>query len=490
MAAHLPLKIHFTDYFQVTSAELDAAGAFNISLINDLPLFIDPFLLFNSEDAKYQQLHDGIIRYLRFLRDKAAAGGQDPGLIAAWYTFKEVKQTWLGFSLVGNQGRGLGTDFARELNKNLHSVFSEFGSEKVTKGSHLEKLCLIREGVGRDSISDFTTTLTKEYLLEYTQEFATSHVAPNLRKRVAVPRVRFNYATESWEQGSYDLPWLDGDYVILTPKNLLTKDDTWINRSDMIGGFDEIVDALPNAQLRAQLNNYLRKTLPEKPSKTERRYAVQSAVLRFPEFIEYYIRNKEDTGELATPTSKQKVDESQQLFVRQVREFVADLFSKSAFYSIPGNTIAEARSRVGFLKDVIENKGGFRIFYVNGEPVRRESDLHILFRLTWFATPSDVSREVDDGRGPADFKISRGLDKTIIEFKLATNTHLKQNLQKQTELYQQASDAQGGLKVVVYFTIKEFERVDAILGELGLRGHRNIVLIDARRDNKPSASKA
>jgi hypothetical protein len=135
--------------------------------------------------------------------------------------------------------------------------------------------------------------------------------------------------------------------------------------------------------------------------------------------------------------------------------------------------------------------GGWRLFYVNDEPVRRERDLHILYRLAWFATPSDVSREVDDGRGPADFKISRGSsDKTIVEFKLASNTQLKRNLQKQTEIYMKASDADQGLKVLFYFTGREYGKVVAILDELGLKGDPNIILIDARSDNKPSASKA
>jgi hypothetical protein len=144
-----------------------------------------------------------------------------------------------------------------------------------------------------------------------------------------------------------------------------------------------------------------------------------------------------------------------------------------------------------FLKDVIENKGGHRIFYVAGEPIRREKDLHILFRLTWLGTPSDVSREVDDGRGPADFKVSRGaLDKTIVEFKLASNSKLKTNLQSQAETYQRASDALRSLKVVIYFSESELARVRGILSELGLAGAPNVILIDARADDKPSASAA
>jgi hypothetical protein len=62
------VKAYFSDWFDVDPDDLDAYGAFNVSLINDLPLFIDPFLLFTSENATYRQLHDEIIKYLKFLR--------------------------------------------------------------------------------------------------------------------------------------------------------------------------------------------------------------------------------------------------------------------------------------------------------------------------------------------------------------------------------------------------------------------------------------
>lgn len=144
-----------------------------------------------------------------------------------------------------------------------------------------------------------------------------------------------------------------------------------------------------------------------------------------------------------------------------------------------------------FLKDVIENKGGHKLFYLNGRPVEREEDLHIAYRLTWYGTPSDVSREVNDGRGPADFKISRGAkDKAIVEFKLASNSHLKKNLKNQAEIYQKTSDAQCSIKVIVFFSKEQLDRVTSILAELRLNDDRDVVLIDARIDNKPSASRA
>jgi len=483
------VDIYFSDFFEVSPVVLESYGAFNVSLINDLPLFIDPFLLFNSKKPEYRTLHDEMIRYVRFLRDKAARGNLDAGLIDAWFTFREVKQNWLGFSKNGNNGSGLGSDFARALHNNLNTVFKSFGEETVTKGSHLEKLTLIRGGVGKDNISDFTTTLIKRYLLEYTQAFARQNIRTELRRSPTVPKVSFNYETESWESGIFELPVRSGDFVILTPKDMLTKDETWINRPDLLQHFEEIAESLPNASLRALVNNYLRQQLPKKPKREEITEAKVQTIQRYPEIIEHYIRNRENDGDQAQSVSRLKVRQTEIVFIEQVKSLVATLQTYTSFYSTQGDTYAEARERVGFLKDVIENKDGYRFFWHDGQPIRKEGDLQILYRLTWYGTSSDINREVNNGRGPADFKASRGaFDKSLVELKLASNSKLKQNLQNQVLIYQKASDATRALKVILYFTAAELEKVRSILKELKLFDSEDIILIDSRRDNKASAS--
>ena len=486
-----PAEIYFTDFFKVPPEVLEEYGAFNISLINDLPLFIDPFLLFNSEKQEYQRLHAQIIRYVQFLRDKSVAGSIDEGLLTSWFMFSEVKQNWLGFSESGNGGRGLGPGFARALHRNLNKFFTDFGQEQVTEGSHLEKLTLIESGVGRDNVSDFTTNLIKRFLLDYTQEFALQNVRPEFRRCVAVGKVQFNYTTEAWESKSFDLPWDGEDYVLLTPKNMLTKDENWINRYGLIQSYSDIVESVPDGQLRAQINNYFSSILPVDHSSKEEREARGNVILQFPELVEYYIRYKEDRGDEAEAYSDKKVAESEQLYINQVRNFVGDLFALTKFYEQVGNTHEEARRRVMFLKDVIENKGGHRLFYADGKPIRREKDLQLLFRLTWFASPSDVSSEANDGRGPVDFKISRGsFDKSLVEFKLASSTSLQRNLENQVEIYKAASDTPNALKVILFFSQKHQNKVSSILQQLGLEKNEDIILIDGRADNKPSGSKA
>ncbi len=487
----LPMRIYFCDVFEVPPTLLEKYGAFNVSLVSDLPLFIDPFLLFNSKKPAYRRLHDNIITYLRFLKDKATATAVAPGLLNAWYRFPEVKQNYLGFCEGGNTGSGLGQQFADSLHTNLQKIFGNFGIESITKGSHLEKLCLIKERVGKDNISDFTTNLIKGFLLEYTQGFAVKHIAPEFRKVRIVQKVSFNYGTETWQAGTFDLPSWDGDYVLLTPKDILTKDDIWINKHDMLEDFDSIPESIPNDQLRAQVNNYFRAVLPRRPKEAERKEAARKTFLHFPELIDYYIRHKEDNGDQAASMSQSKVLESHQLYVEQFKALIETLAKKTGFYSINGNTHAEARQRIVFLKDVIENQDGYKLLYYKGSPIKRENDLQILYRFTWFLSPSDVNREVNNGRGPVDFKISRGSsDKTLVEFKLASNSALKRNLESQVEIYERANDADKSFKVIIYFTASELAKVQRILRELKWEKNPFIVLIDARQDNKPSASKA
>ena len=249
------MKVYFSDWFSVAPKLLKEYGAFNVSLINDLPLFIDPFLLFTSEKHEHRSLHDQMINYLRFLRDQSVQGAVDEGLLRSWYTFPEVKQLWLGFSIKGNSGSGLGIDFARALHTNLNLIFKNFGDEQITHGSHLEKVCLVRDGVGRDNISDFTANLIKEYLLDYTQTFCRQHIAPELRRVVAVENVRFDFVARVWCSKKYELPFARRDYVILTPRDILTKDENWINRHDLFDRFEEIVNAVPDQQLRVSSIN-------------------------------------------------------------------------------------------------------------------------------------------------------------------------------------------------------------------------------------------
>ncbi len=65
---------------------------------------------------------------------------------------------------------------------------------------------------------------------------------------------------------------------------------------------------------------------------------------------------------------------------------------------------------------------------------------------------------------------------------------MKNNLAKQVEIYKAASDSKRAIKVIMYFSAEEELKVISILNDLGLSENDDIILIDARNDNKSSAS--
>jgi hypothetical protein len=298
----------------------------------------------------------------------AALGSElDEGSMRAWFVFKEVKQNWLGFCLSGNTGRGLGPDFAIALHRNFNTTFKNFGEEDVAESSHFEKLTLFESGVGRDNVSDFTTNLIKKYLLEYTQEFARQYVEPALIKTFAVQRAYFSYKTESWVSKSYRLPAFFEDFVLLTPEDLLTKDELWINHNDLVGDYSEIVDSIPNVQLRRQINNYFSRQLsiilerkerkrrealskrkrkkrpigllkPLEPTEADNNAARWQAIHEFPQIIDYYLALKEKHGERAVRQSRENVDQIEMQFIEHVEQLVSLLEEHTKFYSEPSDT--------------------------------------------------------------------------------------------------------------------------------------------------------
>lgn len=485
------MDLYFSNHFDVDPVLLKEYGALDISVVSDLPLFVDPFLLFNSENEGYQKLHEEILRYLRFLRDEAGGNGLDPATIEDLYCFEEVKQNWFGFTLLGNGGHGLGTDFAHALHEALGSIVADFGKETITEGSHLEKLCLIKPGIGKDSISDFTTNLIKGYLCDYTAAFAREHLADDRCDEFNVDRAYFNYETKTWAAKTYRLPRLKDDYVLLTPMDILRREDTWINHGDMVARFAVLPDTIPNEQLRARVDRYFREKLGEDPNAKQTREAAAATIRRFPELIDRYIRLKEEDGDRAESINSQEVGDTEQVLIEQVQAAIIDLQERTEFYDKPWSSYDECLDRVKYFKAYIEDNDGYKVLNRKGQSFLSETEVHLVFGLVWCNTEFDINREPNNGRGPVDFKASYGAgDKSLIEFKLGSNRQLKRNLQNQIEIYKAANRTPDAVKAVVCYTAAQEARVTKILKDLKLEGEESVVVIDARSDNKPSASTA
>ena len=469
-------SLYFSEHFRVPAEALQAYGAFDISVVTDLPLFIDPFLLFHSAKPEYQALHQGIVDYLQFLRSRADAG-LDRDTARNLYRFREVKQNWLGFAAFGNEGQPLGQRFAEVLHESLDSLLPSPGD--VARSTHLEKLLLLRTGIGRDSISDFTTNLIKHFLLDYTQTFAREHLDPKVCTPFNVLRAVFNPDKGAWESRRYTLPNLRDDYVLLTPADLLTREDTWINYPDMVRKFPAITDAIEHDDLRAQVDKRLRKLLPPKaktkPTPKQRAEAAAEVLRALPQLADVYLRLKEDTGDEAVALSAARTSETAEVLVERVKRVAADLEAKTDFYRLPWASYDECLARARVLKAYVERSGGGALLRGEGERPLREVDFALFFALVWCRTDFDVNRERDDERAAVDFKASYGAGATsLVEFKLARSAGLKRTLEKAAR----AGGRESAVTILVCYSADERDKVSAVLSELGLAGAESVVVLD------------
>ena len=162
--------------------------------------------------------------------------------------------------------------------------------------------------------------------------------------------------------------------------------------------------------------------------------------------------------------------------------------TRSEFFRIPLDSYTSALQRSLYLKQVIEDNDGYRIFYKNRVPIASEETVQRIFRLTWFGTDYSIDSEVNNGRGPADYKISYGQrDSTIVEFKLGKSQSLERNILNQTEIYKKASMSISDIKVILCYSQDEIDKVRRVLKSIDQENAENFVVIDGSW--KESASK-
>ena len=166
-------------------------------------------------------------------------------------------------------------------------------------------------------------------------------------------------------------------------------------------------------------------------------------------------------------------------------------------FNNPWTSYDEAREAVETFKHYVEHQDGFTVINRgDGRPFASEKEVQSFFGLLLQPSRFDVNREPNNGRGPVDYKISAGaFDKTLIEFKLAKSSSLKRNLKNQVEVYEKANRTDKSVKVVIVYSELDAEKVVRTLAAIdkelelspGTTSGR-VVVVDARSDNKPSAS--
>ena len=143
----------------VTQAEVDFAIPF---LGEDIPLYLDPFLLWRSPSQQDQSLHTGLVNcfnHLYWLMQK----GHEAEAVANLVRASECDEVGFGVS-AKRRGKRIGPDTAKEILA-LSSSVPEYGRSGFT---HFEEIQLYVDGISKDRISDIACTFLKSFLIDFT----------------------------------------------------------------------------------------------------------------------------------------------------------------------------------------------------------------------------------------------------------------------------------------------------------------------------------
>lgn len=494
----------FSDRFEVSPSIIKDYGAVNISIICDIPLFIDPMLIFNSKKPEYKSLHEDIIRFFHYLATKAQTPLSEAA-IRNYFSFKEVKQNWLGYTLIGNEGSALGVKFAHFLYSNIGFALNNNG---ISRGKHIEKAMLLYSGSGKDKISDMTVNIIKGFLADYTQEFAKKHIKEKYRKTLSVDRSDFNYKTESFIDNEYDLPYIINDkgqseYILLTPYDILRKEEPSINKDNFYRSHERIRQAIDNDILRFHVESYIARAIQEYEEAQRRnkkrpnentikkieRNAFAECAQRNIELYDYYIKLREtDVDEIIEECSNE-VNIQTRKFIDNSKNIIQSFNDSDYIRNQTFNSSEEAKARLEYFKHLIEDCDVYKNFYVDNERIANENDLQRMFRLIWYNTEFRVDKEANNTY--SDFIVSTGTkNQCIVVFKLASNSKLL-HVFEQVKIYDADKNPEGSLIAIFYFAEVEY---DIALNIIKNAGHEDkigegIFLIDCRNDNKSSASR-
>lgn len=217
------IKPRLVDHFNipVTQEEVDFAVPF---LDEDIPLYLDPFLLWRSPSQQDNALHTSLINSFNHLGLLYNKKSQDDA-INMLIEISECREVGLGTGK-SKQGTKISKKTAVEI-LDLYRTISEI---RVEGFSHFEEIQLYINNISKDRISDMACNLLKSFMIDFTQNECHKYNIP-LKKFSDV--MVYNYRLNRLINEEVDLPYNPDNNtpIILVPKRWL-RYTPWINYDD------------------------------------------------------------------------------------------------------------------------------------------------------------------------------------------------------------------------------------------------------------------
>lgn len=216
-------------HFNIDPKNLDFA---NVDLSDDIPLYVDPLLLWRSPYRDHHIVHGELVHFFETAISNAKSGKKH--IAERMFDFPEPENL-IGSATSGHDGRGMRSGgLASDV---FHSIFENKGIlEHGLK--FLNELQLNIHGIGPDLISDMTVNIAKRFFVDYTNRQCEIWKIPVSKCTTRV----FLWDELDWDEIAVELPIHPetGDPFLLTPKILLRRGDLNMKWEDFYGFFREL----------------------------------------------------------------------------------------------------------------------------------------------------------------------------------------------------------------------------------------------------------
>lgn len=452
----------FSSEFNISKTALKQAGVFDVFLDEDSPFFINIKRLQNCTVPEFSNSYDKINKRFRdigLLLQNSIPGGRLYKAAYDQFNFSEVNGINLGFSS-GTHGAGFGPQLRAQIIKDAYEIIKS-GS---TQPEIFHLVGLFEDNVGPDRLSDMIARIIYKDIIAYTQR-VLSDLGINAD----------NYPRYHFKNGLVKNPY-KRNYILLLPESVL-------HELPIARCWDDLdrVCAENNA-IRAEINDaigeewtkmssparkaYLKQQLFMCPDKVQRVVAAYQEdvipefnIFRNPEYITNYLQDTYQIPDCSCEDSYAAALE------------IIENFKHWVEYHRGASVINDCSAKPS--EKLVQ-----RMIYAVGQMFCK--------KFNWCFSP-----EADSGRGPVDFLISRGCDKTVVEVKLTSNQDCVHGLEVQIEEYAKAECTNKKVFVIVDTGSNSYRvgKVNAKYAEMVQAGLNPATVVSVDAVPKASASK-
>ena len=430
----MPQRI--SDALGTSHAKLEALGAFDAFVDVDSHFHLHPGLLGEPRVPELVSSHQRFEAHFAnviVLLDAASS----PCVSDTFFRravksliFPEISLAGLGFSKESTQGRAIGVKLAAQLATTAFQIVKA----GIKEPAIFELAGLFEEGIGADLISDMCLALILPDVLAFNARVAHSLAL----KTENIPLASYIHALPITKKG---------EPVLLLPREILSPlpiASTWEEISTV---------SAYNNQIRNDVNRKVGRTWG-KASQRLSKHEIKRLLLNNPDLLR-------DLVARYRRTSPAKYDYSNDPFGEIVWFDAAKEYSAAHPLSLLGfdpsdhlvvkDTVLKICKR---FKRLIEDNGLFKLLYDQSKTLKPERAAQLLFYgiadAYCNANDLDLTAEANAGRGPVDFKVSKGYRSRLnVEVKYTSNPRLVHGYEKQLKTYDSAEQTFDSIYLII-----------------------------------------